>query len=49
MQDMPYFMTDKRWYAFDFEKMMFVLTEHAPDDAKESYDEYLKNKKHPKK
>ena len=48
MQDMPYFMTDKQWYTFDFDKRMFVLTEHAPDEAKESYDEYLKNRKHPK-
>ena len=44
MQDMPYFMTNKKWYKFDFEKRMFVLTEHAPDEAKESYKEYLKTK-----
>lgn len=44
MQDMPYFMTNKKWYKFDFEKRMFVLTEYASDKAKESYQEYLKTK-----
>ena len=41
---MPYFMTNKKWYKFDFEKRMFVLTEYASDKAKESYQEYLKTK-----
>jgi len=48
MQDMPYFMTNKHWYTYDFEKKMFVLTPHAPESAKESYEEYLKNKKQPR-
>ena len=42
MKDMPYFMTDNRWYEFDFKKRMFVLTKDAPEKAKESYEEYLK-------
>lgn len=44
MRDMPYFMTDESWYAFDFEKRRFVLTDKAPEKAKESYAEYLKQK-----
>ena len=44
MQDMPYFMSNKDWYTFDFEKRLFVLTEKAPEKAKESYAEYLKRK-----
>lgn len=42
MQDMPYFMTDQRWFSFDFKKRIFVLTEEATEKAKESYAEYMK-------
>ena len=49
MRDMPYFMNDKKWYKFDFEKRMYILTKDAPEKAKESYDEYLKNRKHSSK
>ena len=42
MKDMPYFMTDRRWFEFDFKKRMFVLTKDAPAKAKESYEEYIK-------
>jgi hypothetical protein len=44
MIDMPYFMTNEDWYEFDFEKRIFVLTEKAPEKAKESYEEYLKQR-----
>ena len=44
MKDMPYFMSDEKWYKFDFDKRIFVLTEEAPEKAKESYEEYMKNK-----
>lgn len=40
MKEMPYFMTNSVWYKFDFDKKMFVLTEHATEKAKESYKEY---------
>lgn len=40
--EQPYFMTDKHWYTFDFEKRIFVLTPYAPEKAKESYEEYTK-------
>ena len=39
---MPYFMTNEDWFEFDFEKRIFVLTEKAPEKAKESYEEYIK-------
>jgi hypothetical protein len=45
MKDMPHFMSDKRWYEYDFQKRMFVLTKDAPAEAKESYEEYLQNRK----
>lgn len=40
--DMPYFMTNEDWFEFDFDKRIFVLTEEAPKEAKESYEEYMK-------
>lgn len=42
MKDMPFFMTDKRWFEFDFDNRIFILTEEAPQKAKESYEEYMK-------
>ena len=42
MVDMPYFMTNKKWYSFDYEKRKYVLTDTATDKAKESYKEYYK-------
>lgn len=45
MKDMPYFMTDERWYEFDFKKRKFVLTNEAPEKAKKSYEEYMKTVK----
>lgn len=44
MRDMPYFMNDKKWYEFDFEKKIYILTKDAPEEAKESYEEYRKEK-----
>ena len=41
MRDMPHFMSNENWFEFDFKKRMFVLTEDAPDEAVESYEEYL--------
>lgn len=34
MQDMPYFMTDSAWFYFDGKR--FVLTDAAPEKARES-------------
>ena len=44
MVDMPYFMSDERWFEFDFDKRIFVLTEEAPAEAQKSYEEYLNQK-----
>jgi hypothetical protein len=44
MWDMPYFMTNRKWYKYDFEKRMFVLTKYATEEAKKSYKEYLKTR-----
>lgn len=49
MLDMPYFMTNKEWYRFDFEEDRFVLTEKAPEEAKKSYEKYMKEEKNPRK
>ena len=38
MQDMPYFMTNPDWFYFDGEK--YVLTDEAPEKAKESLKEF---------
>lgn len=43
MLDMPYFMTNKDWYFFDGER--FVLTESAPDKAKESLEQFYEDEK----
>lgn len=45
MLDKPYFMNDKRWYKFDFDKRKYVLTESAPDEAKKTYEEYMEQLK----
>ena len=42
MMDRPYFMENKEWYEFDFDKRKFVLTNKAPEKAKESYEEFYK-------
>jgi hypothetical protein len=43
MLDMPYFMTNKEWYYFDGKR--FVLTDKAPEEAKESLAEFYKDEK----
>lgn len=40
MMDMPYFMEDDSWYYFDLKKRKYVLTDEAPDKARQSYIEY---------
>lgn len=42
MRDRPYFMNDPKWFEFDFNKRIYVLTNEAPEEAKESYQVYLK-------
>lgn len=40
MLDRPYFMENKEWYRFDYDKREWVLTDKAPEDAKKSLEEY---------
>ena len=35
--DMPYFMTNDRWYYFDKKTGKYMLTDEAPKKAKDSY------------
>lgn len=47
MNDRYKFMENEDWYEYDFEKRMWVLTDKAPEEAKKSYEKYLKDKKDP--
>lgn len=38
--DIPYFMENTDWYEFDLDKGIYVLTEEATKEAKESYKEF---------
>ncbi len=40
MLDMPYFMENEDWYEFDFAQRRFILTDKAPQKAKDSYKQY---------
>jgi hypothetical protein len=44
--DMPYFMTNEEWYYFDWNEMIYKLTDKATQEAKESYEEYYFLKKY---
>lgn len=36
----PYFMKNKDWYYFDEESFMYKLTDKAPTEARDSYNEF---------
>lgn len=40
--DMPYFMKNEKWYKFDYEKRKYKLTDKAPKEATDSYNEFYK-------
>lgn len=42
MIDMPYFMTNEKWYYFDYGEKKYKLTKLAPKKAKDSYVEFYK-------
>ena len=44
----PYFFENPKWYYFDYAKKKYVLTDLAPEKAKESYKEFY-NSLEPKK
>ena len=43
---MPYFMTNDEWYYFDYQKRKYVLTDKAPEMAKDSYKQFYKEVEH---
>lgn len=45
MQDMPYFMTNKEWYGYDYKRKRFFCTNKAPEKAKQSLNEFYKIEK----
>jgi hypothetical protein len=38
----PYFMSNKEWYYFDEEEFCYKLTDKAPKEAVESYEEFYR-------
>lgn len=42
IEKMPYFLKDKDWYYYDMENGKYKLTNKAPQEAIDSYNEYYK-------
>lgn len=42
VKGMPYFMTNEEWYKFDEVQFKYVLTDKAPQEAIDSYNEFYK-------
>ena len=42
-EDKPYFMTNEEWYYFDPEESVYKLTNKAPQEAIESYNEFYED------
>lgn len=40
LSKMPYFLENEEWYYHDKKKNRYVLTDKAPEKAKQSYNEY---------
>ena len=40
MVDMPYFMTNSKWYYYDYKEAVYKLTSEAPEKAKSSYESF---------
>lgn len=38
--DMPYFMTNEEWWYYDEEEEIYKLTDKAPQEAIDSYNEF---------
>ena len=38
--DIPYFMSNKDWYYYDTKDGIYKLTDKAPQDAIDSYNEF---------
>ena len=41
----PYFIENEEWYYFDEEEEIYKLTDKAPQEAIDSYNEYCKEMK----
>lgn len=44
VRDKPYFMSNKEWYVFNEEKWKYELTDEAPQEAIDSYNDFYKKK-----
>lgn len=42
VSERPYFMTNKEWYTYDEVEEKYVLTDKAPQEAIDSYNEFYK-------
>ena len=40
IQKQPYFMENEEWYKYDNEKGRYILTEKAPQEAIDSYNDF---------
>lgn len=40
--DQPYFLFETTWYDYDDELGIYILTDEAPQDAIDSYNEFYK-------
>ena len=40
--EQPYFMTNPLWYDYDDEQGIYILTDEAPQEAIDSYNEFYK-------
>lgn len=40
IDEKPYFMIDSLWYDYDDELDIYILTDKAPQDAIDSYNEF---------
>lgn len=40
--DEPYFMTNESWYYFDYKQKKYILTDKAPEKARQSYREFYR-------
>ena len=43
-QDLPYFMENEEWYTFNEEEWKYELTDKAPQEAIDSYNDFYKEK-----
>ena len=44
VREEPYFMSNKEWYIFNEEKWKYELTDKAPQEAIDSYNDFYKKK-----